>query len=196
MLQVNSVMTIVNEIKLQIINVIFNAIQNHVNLIMVDAINIVDHLINAENIRQEIISVIQDVTTKNVIEMEVIVMNSNLRLIELNLMNQDTVDIKNALSDEFKIIIVMLNVQQLIVFLMEEIVILKLVIMDVYKVKQGMGSVIIDVIKVINVIKMEVIVNIWNLILILLKVKNVPNIVIDIWWVIKNVRFNVKQIHV
>ena len=59
-----------------------------------------------------------------------------------------------------------------------------------------MGSVIIDVIKVINVIKMEVIVNIWNLILILLKVKNVPNIVIDIWWVIKNVRFNVKQIHV
>ena len=74
--------------------------------------------------------------------------------------------------------------------------ILKLVIMDVYKIELGMEGVIIDVIKVINVIKMEVIVNIWNLILIFLKVRNVPNIVIDIWWVIKNVRLNAKLIHV
>ena len=79
---------------------------------------------------------------------------------------------------------------------MEEIVILELVIMDVYKIELGMEGVIIDVIKVINVIKMEVIVNIWNLILIFLKVRNVPNIVIDIWWVIKNVRLNAKLIHV
>ena len=189
-------MIIVNEMKLETINAIFNATQNHVISIMVNAINIVDPLINVQNNRSEIISVIQDVTTKHVIEMEVIVMNSNLRLIELNLMNQDTVDIKNALSDEFKIIIVMLNVLQLIVFLMEEIVILELVIMDVYKIELGMEGVIIDVIKVINVIKMEVIVNIWNLILIFLKVRNVPNIVIDIWWVIKNVRLNAKLIHV
>ena len=51
MLQVNSVMTIVNEIKLQTINVIFNATQNHVITIKVDVITIVDHLINAENIK-------------------------------------------------------------------------------------------------------------------------------------------------
>ena len=189
-------MIIVNEMKLETINAIFNATQNHVISIMVNAINIVDPLINVQNNRSEIISVIQNATTKPVIEMEVIVLNTNLKLMKLSLLNQDTVDLINVLSIILKIINVIVSVLLLNVFLIKEIVILKLVIMDVYKVKQGMGSVIIDVIKVINVIKMEVIVNIWNLILILLKVKNVPNIVIDIWWVIKNVRFNVKQIHV